>query len=103
MENRVYDVAIIGAGPAGLTAALYAGRARLSVIVIEKSNVGSLIMAHKIENYPGVGKVTGKELYNQMKEQTKEFNVEYLEANFLGFSLSESVKTIKTDLKKSGQ
>ena len=54
MENKVYDVVIIGAGPAGLTAALYAGRSNLSVLVIEKPNTGSLLMAHKIENSPGI-------------------------------------------------
>nr|WP_307774427.1 FAD-dependent oxidoreductase [uncultured Cetobacterium sp.] len=97
MENKIYDLIIIGAGPAGLTAALYAGRANLSVLVIEKPNVGSLLMAHKVDNYPGVSKPTGKELYDLMKNQTLEFDVEYIDATFLGFDLFSENKVVKTD------
>lgn len=99
MKNRVYDVVIIGGGPAGLTTALYTGRAKLSVLVIEKADFGALVSSHKIENYPGVEKLTGKELYNKMKEQTKEYDVTYLEANFLGLSVSDEIKVVKTDKK----
>ncbi|MGL4357142.1 NAD(P)/FAD-dependent oxidoreductase [Cetobacterium sp.] len=98
MENKIYDVVIIGAGPAGLTSALYAGRSNLSVLVIEKPTVGSLLMAHKIENYPGIqGSPTGKDIYNLMKEQTLKFNVEFVDATFLGFDLLGENKIVKTD------
>ena len=49
--EKIYDVIIVGGGPAGLTAGLYTGRAKLSTLIIEKSGMGSLYMAHKIDNY----------------------------------------------------
>ena len=99
MENKVYDVVIIGAGPAGLTAALYAGRSNPSVLVIEKPNTGSLLMAHKIENYPGIlGSPTGKDIYTLMKEQTLKYNVEFVSATFSAFDLFGEYKVVKTDV-----
>ncbi|MGL4998681.1 NAD(P)/FAD-dependent oxidoreductase [Cetobacterium sp.] len=98
MNKKIYDVVIIGAGPAGLTSALYAGRSNLSVLVIEKPNVGSLLMAHKIENYPGINNSpTGKEIYTLMKEQALKFHAEFINATFLGFDLSGENKIVKTD------
>ena len=68
--EKIYDVIIVGGGPAGLTAGLYTGRAKLSTLIIEKSGMGSLYMAHKIDNYPGFPEgLTGTELNNLMKEQ----------------------------------
>ena len=99
MENKAYDVVINGAGPAGLTAALYAGRSNLSVLVIEKPNTGSLLMAHKIENYPGIlGSPTGKDIYTLMKEQTLKYNVEFVSATFSAFDLFGEYKVVKTDV-----
>lgn len=49
--EKIYDIIIVG-GPAGLTAAIYAAKANMSVLVLEKENVGSLLLAHKIDNYP---------------------------------------------------
>ncbi|MGL5355916.1 MAG: NAD(P)/FAD-dependent oxidoreductase [Cetobacterium sp.] len=98
MNTKIYDVVIIGAGPAGLTSALYAGRSNLSVLVIENPNVGSLLMAHKIENYPGInGSPTGKEIYTLMKEQALKFHAEFINATFLGFDLAGENKIVKTD------
>lgn len=99
MKNTVYDLIIVGGGPAGLTSALYAGRANLNVLVIEKPNLGSLLMAHKVENYPGIpGSPTGHDVYNIMKEQTLKFNVNYVEGTFLGFDLFSENKIVKTDI-----
>ncbi|WP_297596581.1 NAD(P)/FAD-dependent oxidoreductase [uncultured Cetobacterium sp.] len=98
MKNKIYDVVIIGGGPAGLASALYAGRARLSVLVLEKPEVGSLLMAHKIENYPGIaGSPTGKEIQSLMKKQTLDFDVTYVNATFLAFDFSGEHKIVKTD------
>ncbi len=99
MKDKIFDVVIVGGGPAGLTSALYCGRAKLSVLVIEKKDFGALVSSHKIENYPGVEKLTGKELYLKMKEQTLEYEVSYMEANFLGLSFDEEVKIVKTDIR----
>lgn len=62
-----YGVIIIGAGPAGLTAAIYALRYRLSCLVIGKQLGGELSLAHKVENYPGFISISGLELAEKMK------------------------------------
>lgn len=96
--EKIYDLVIIGGGPAGLTSAIYAGRSNLSVLVIEKENVGSLNMAHMIENYPGFPEgLSGKTLQEIMKTQAKKFNTEFLDATFLGIDIYESPKIVKTD------
>ena len=69
----MYDIVIIGAGPAGLTAALYALRARKKVLVLEaKSYGGQILNASKVENYPGIESISGFDyatnLYNQVKK-----------------------------------
>ena len=77
----MYDLIIIGAGPAGLTAALYALRSNKNVLVLEaKTFGGQIINAHKIENYPGIPCISGVEyattLYNQVKKFGAEFKFE---------------------------
>ena len=96
--EKIYDLVIIGGGPAGLTSAIYAGRSNLSVLVIEKENVGSLHMAHLVENYPGfpVG-ISGKGLQLEMKKQALKFKTEFLNATFLGIDIYSNPKIVKTD------
>lgn len=78
--NKQYDLIIIGAGPAGLTAALYAKRANLDVLIIEeKTSGGKLININKIDNYPGFDSISGFELANRMIEQLKPYNVLFKE------------------------
>ena len=81
-EEAVYDVVIIGGGPAGLTAAQYASRARLKTIILDKSaTAGALAYSSRIENYPGLTKpLPGKELLDIMREQAIGFGAEYAEA-----------------------
>lgn len=96
--EKIYDVIIIGGGPAGLTAGLYTGRSRLSTLVIEKEGKGSLYMAHQVDNYPGFPEgITGAELNRRMREQTKRFGVEFVEGTLLGFDPYEAIKVVKTD------
>ena len=75
----MYDVAIIGAGPAGLAAALYASRARLKTIIIEKDGPGGQIKTtDEVENYPGsIRDCSGPDLVERMKEQVDHFGAEY--------------------------
>lgn len=96
--EKIYDIVIVGAGPAGLTAGIYAGRAKMNVLILEKENVGSLIMSHKIDNYPGfTDGISGKDLYSLMKEQAKKFNCEFKNATALAFDPYQDVKIVKTD------
>jgi len=74
---ETYDVAIIGAGPAGLTAALYCGRARLKTLILEeKVSGGELLNTARIEDYPGFEEVSGQELAKQMEGQARKFGGE---------------------------
>ncbi len=81
MEKNSFDICIIGAGAAGLTAAIYAARKNLKAIVLEKGSAGGQT-ANSIcmENYPGFGKVKGKELMQLMRAQAESFGVQIKEA-----------------------
>ena len=73
---KVYDLVIIGAGPGGLAAALYAARYKMDVIVIGKMPGGTAATAHKVCNYPGFEEITGPDLMNKMIDQIKNLGVE---------------------------
>jgi len=72
----MYDVIIVGAGPAGLTAAIYTSRKGLNTIILSKDLSGHIITTPHIENYPGMEKTSGMELMQNMEEQVKNFGVE---------------------------
>ena len=77
--SKIYDVIVLGAGPAGLAAGLYAGRSRLSVLIIEKGQDGGQIaITDEIENYPGqtVEGESGPSLIARMTEQAAKFGAE---------------------------
>ena len=74
--KQIYDLIIIGGGPAGLTAAIYACRANLDVLVIDYSSTNKLSKIANIENYPGFTSISGFELDQNFKKQVTELNVE---------------------------
>lgn len=75
--GKVYDVIILGAGPAGLSAAIYAGRARLSTLIIEQGiDGGQIIQTFEIDNYPGSPEESGPTLIDKMAAQVKKFGAE---------------------------
>jgi len=76
MNNQKYDLIIIGAGPAGLTAAIYAARYDLNTLVIGKSAGGLAVEAHEVCNFPSYGKIKGFELMTKMVGQVKKLKVE---------------------------
>jgi thioredoxin reductase (NADPH) len=93
-----YDVVIIGAGPAGLTAAIYAGRARLNTLLIEKSLVGGLATyTNEIENYPGFPeKPKGEEITNLMKKQAQNLGVKFKGVLVQSVDLEGEEKVVET-------
>lgn len=96
MEN-VLDVVIIGSGPAGLTAAIYASRAELKGIVIEKSSMsgGQIINTYEVDNYPGIPGISGFELANRFREHCDRLGMEFYESEVTGLSVDENgIKTI---------
>ena len=73
----MYDVIIIGGGPAGLTAAIYCARANLKILVLEKETIGGQIASSPlVENYPGFKSITGAELANNLYEQTEDLGID---------------------------
>ena len=96
MDN-LYDVIIIGGGPAGLTAALYLARARYRTLVVEKEKFGGQItITHEMVNYPGIYKTSGAELTETMRKQAEAFGAEFLLAEVESLDLTGNIKTVKT-------
>ncbi len=95
--NKIYDVAIIGGGPAGLSAGLYASRARMSAIIIEKAKWGGQAgTTEELENYPGsVEMPTGPKLMERMRSQAEAFGTELTKGEVAGLDISDKVKKIK--------
>ncbi|QIB26424.1 thioredoxin-disulfide reductase [Caloranaerobacter azorensis] len=96
MEN-LYDVVIIGSGPAGLSAALYAGRARLNTLVIEKERTGGqIVTTDEVANYPGsIRNATGPSLIARMVEQVEEFGAKRISDTINEVKLEGKIKVLK--------
>lgn len=94
--SKIYDVIVLGAGPAGLTAGLYSGRARLSTLVIEKGQDGGQIaITNEIENYPGqVEGDSGPSLIARMTKQCEHFGVERVSDMIKEVQLTDPVKKL---------
>lgn len=96
MNNKeLYDVIIIGAGPAGLTGAIYASRANLKVLIIEAGvNGGKLSKTYEIENYPGIDKISGLELATKLTEHGQAFGAKLISGDVIRIDENDSNKTV---------
>lgn len=95
----MHDLIIIGAGPAGLSAAIYASRAELDYILIEENfvNGGQIIDTYEIDNYPGLPGLSGMDLAQKMADHAEKLGAEVVNAAVEGLELEGEVKKVKTD------
>jgi thioredoxin reductase (NADPH) len=93
---KKYDVIIVGAGIAGLTAALYAARQKLSTLVISADLGGQLLLTNEIQNFPGFMSISGLELIRKVEEQAKTYGAEILFDEVTSIAEQENLFTVKT-------
>ena len=95
--SELYDLIIIGSGSAGMTAGIYAGRARLKTLMIDRDRPGGQIkITYEVENYPGILRVSGEELSQTMRKQAEKFGVKFLQAVVESVDLTQDIKKIRT-------
>lgn len=100
-EEKIYDVIIIGAGPAGMTAAVYTSRANLSTLMLERGVPGGqMANTEEVENYPGFDHILGPELSTKMFEHAKKFGAEYAYGDVKEVIDGKEYKTIKAGSKE---
>ncbi|ASS94888.1 MULTISPECIES: thioredoxin-disulfide reductase [Peribacillus] len=101
MSEKIYDVVIIGAGPAGMTAAVYTSRANLSTLMLERGVPGGqMANTEEVENYPGFDTILGPELSTKMFDHAKKFGAEYAYGDVKEIIDGEEYKTIKAGSKE---
>lgn len=98
--NKIYDIAIVGSGPAGFAASIYASRYKLSNIVFGKLLGGTISEAHKVCNYPGVSDISGYDLGVKFYEQAKDLGGEYLPEHVIDIQKLDDKFKLITDKQK---
>ena len=95
MTDKIYDMIIIGAGPGGMTAAIYAKRAGLDVVMIEKTLPGGAVATtYEVANYPGFTSISGMDLATKMFEHVQSLDVEMVFDEVKDTQLTETIKTV---------
>ena len=94
-----WDVVIVGAGPAGMAAALYTGRAKLKTLLLDRAGMGGgqLMNTELIEDYPAIKSITGSEMATAFEEQIREFGVEVTWGEVAGFEVRGNRRVVKID------
>ena len=98
-NNTLYDVIIVGAGPAGMTAAIYGMRAELKTLLIEKNYMGGgqIINTYEVDNYPGLPGINGFDLGEKMSQHVDKFGADRVEAEVISMELEGEEKKVVTD------
>ncbi len=97
--ETMYDVIIVGSGPAGLAAAIYAARAKLKMLVLEKAPMsgGQIINTYEVDNYPGIPQINGFDLAVKFREHCEKLGTEFLEGEAVSFELEGEIKKVILD------
>lgn len=97
--SHIYETIILGGGPAGLSAALYAGRGKLDTLLIEKATYGGQVATtYEVDNYPGTDLgITGPELSDKMRKQAEHFNTKFTKEDIVSVDFSDTIKKIVTN------
>lgn len=99
--NNSYDLIVIGGGPAGLSAAIYGGRAKLRTLLINKGTIGGMAdTTREIVNYPGYINVSGPNLMSEFKKHAESFGVEFLKEEVISTDFTQDLKKVTTKKKK---
>jgi thioredoxin reductase (NADPH) len=95
--NDLYDLIIIGSGSAGMTAGIYAGRAKLKTLVLDRDRPGGQIkITSEVENYPGILRISGEELSQTLRKQAEKFGVKFLQTVVESVDFTQDIKKIRT-------
>lgn len=96
--DKIYDLLIVGSGPAGLAAAIYAQRAKLSTLIIEKEYIsgGQVVNTYEVDNYPGLPGINGYELGVKFREHADQLGAKFLTAEVSSIIIEETVKKAVT-------
>ncbi len=97
--NKVHDLIIIGSGPAGLTASIYANRAELDTIIIEKNMMsgGQIINTYEVDNYPGIPGISGFDLALKFREHCDKLGATFVEGDVVSFTVQDQIKKVTLD------
>src|SRR5215831_19235198 len=97
--SDVWDVIIVGAGPAGMAAALYTGRARLKTLLLDRAGIGGgqLMNTELIEDYPAIKSITGSDMARAFEEQIREFGVEITWGEVVAFEQRGNRHIVRTE------